>query len=285
MADYFPLISRAVAGLESNTAEARHALYERAREALVRRVEDEAVLEREGVALDSAIRQVEAGMPASKPIVHDEGVPTGFRDPTRLTRVLQVLLAALLVLTAALLVSSLLQYQLLQSSFTQTEADANDMRQRIVDGIYLVTIVATTVAFGCWIYRANGNARALGAAGMQFTPGWSVGWYFIPVAYFWKPFQAMREIWKASKNPARWQSERTDPILGWWWFGWITSNLLGQLDFTMSMAAHDLPSFSAASVIGVVDAAFGVFSTALALVLITRLSRMQVARHVSGVFT
>ena len=35
MADYYPLISKAVAGLEKSTGEGRRALYERARKALV----------------------------------------------------------------------------------------------------------------------------------------------------------------------------------------------------------------------------------------------------------
>ena len=35
MADYYPLVAKAVAGLEKNTGEGRRALYERARTALV----------------------------------------------------------------------------------------------------------------------------------------------------------------------------------------------------------------------------------------------------------
>jgi hypothetical protein len=66
MADYFPLISRAVAGLTNNTGENRRALYERARTALVnqlRSVEsalNESDITRERLALEESIRKVEA---------------------------------------------------------------------------------------------------------------------------------------------------------------------------------------------------------------------------------
>jgi hypothetical protein len=65
MADYYPLIARAVGGLDSNTGENRRALYERARAALVaqlRGVEpplDEDEITRERLALEEAIRRVE----------------------------------------------------------------------------------------------------------------------------------------------------------------------------------------------------------------------------------
>jgi hypothetical protein len=66
MADYQPLIQRAIAGLDRNTGEARRALYERARTALVAQLRgvkpplQEAEITRERLALEEAIRKVEA---------------------------------------------------------------------------------------------------------------------------------------------------------------------------------------------------------------------------------
>src|ERR1700754_703935 len=66
MADYHPLIARAVAGLEKNTGDARRALYERARTALVAQLRgvtpslSESDVTRERLPLEEAIRKVEA---------------------------------------------------------------------------------------------------------------------------------------------------------------------------------------------------------------------------------
>ena len=66
MADYHPLIARAVTGLEKNTGENRRALYERARVALVAQLRgvvpalDESEITRERLSLEEAIRKVEA---------------------------------------------------------------------------------------------------------------------------------------------------------------------------------------------------------------------------------
>jgi len=66
MADYYPLIARAVAGLEKNTGDARRALYERARTALVAQLRSvnpplsENDVTRERLALEESIRKVEA---------------------------------------------------------------------------------------------------------------------------------------------------------------------------------------------------------------------------------
>ena len=66
MTDYHPLIARAVEGLDRSTGEARRALYERARNALVAQLRSnqpallEADITKERLALEEAIRKVEA---------------------------------------------------------------------------------------------------------------------------------------------------------------------------------------------------------------------------------
>ena len=66
MADYYPLIARAIEGLPTQTPEARRAVYDRARTALVAQLRSldpplsDEELQRESTSLDSAIARVEA---------------------------------------------------------------------------------------------------------------------------------------------------------------------------------------------------------------------------------
>ena len=68
MADYYPLLAKAVAGLPESTAESRRAIYERARKALLgqlRKIDPpiaEADIAREDSALDERHGQVEGGL-------------------------------------------------------------------------------------------------------------------------------------------------------------------------------------------------------------------------------
>src|SRR5512140_1680944 len=67
MADYYPLIARAIAGLDpSAPGESRRALYERARTALIAQLRSvqpplsESEITRERLSLEEAVRKVEA---------------------------------------------------------------------------------------------------------------------------------------------------------------------------------------------------------------------------------
>lgn len=92
-----------------------------------------------------------------------------------------------------------------------------------------VMSIVTAIVFLIWRYRVQKNLRGpLGVVGLDFTPGWSVGWWFVPIANFWKPKQAMNEAWLASdpQQPAGtrgWAGRKVDPLLSWWWGCWMLS--------------------------------------------------------------
>ncbi len=125
------------------------------------------------------------------------------KDATTLTRFLKVMLwlsmgvAALGVLTEAA--------SLIPGNAASTGLDGWRLLAAISALLTLLAFIATSVPFLMWIHRANRNARALGAQDMRFTPGWSVGWFFVPLLSLWKPYQAMKEIWRASQDPHTWQ--------------------------------------------------------------------------------
>ncbi len=76
MADYYPLLSKAVAGLDPGTPEARQSIYDRARMALTRQMASmdpqvaQAVIDREIAALDAVVQRIErevAGLDPEEP--------------------------------------------------------------------------------------------------------------------------------------------------------------------------------------------------------------------------
>ena len=164
-----------------------------------------------------------AGSPASTGPVGAGRLPSGFVDPLLRTRVLQIALGVFFCLCAARFVSNLMQMQLLDGfsngPFDTDAARSNDFRQRFISILGPARLFRERHRVLGVDVRVAKNVRALGATGLEFTPGWAVGWFFVPIAGFFKPFQAMREIWKASKNPLRWQEEATGSVVGWWWFG------------------------------------------------------------------
>jgi len=152
------------------------------------------------------------------------------------------------------------------------DGEASDQRQGIVGIAYLIVFVVSGFFILRWIHRANYNARQLGAENMKFTPGWSVGYYFIPILMLWKPYQAMKEIWKASKNPSNWESQETSGILPIWWTLWLISNFLGQAIFRFSMHAEELQELINLNIITQIS---NTIDIPLALVLLTIVNRIH----------
>lgn len=93
--------------------------------------------------------------------------------------------------------------------------------------------IFTWVMFLVWTHLAAKNVRAFGQEGLEYTPGWAVGWWFIPVASMWKPFDAMREIWRASDPETvgrgaskSWRESVVPGVLTAWWIVYVANGVI-----------------------------------------------------------
>ncbi len=210
-----------------------------------------------------------------------------FRNTSSLTRWVKWILYAHISISAIAVGSGLMEYRLL-SDFKEgvyesqelaiTAGEANDTRQQIVGITQMLIFLISGVLILRWIYFANFNARRLGAREMEFTPAWAVGWYFIPIANLWKPYQAMKEIWQTSSHPASWKQQAVSSLLPWWWFFWLVSGALGNASFRLALKANEMDELILSNIITQLSDISEIPISLLLLGIVTRVHEMQMTR-------
>jgi hypothetical protein len=205
------------------------------------------------------------------------------KDPSGLTRWLKYLLVANVFVLLAAIWSGWEEIQLLHDIssgrlISESQAGAVDFQQTVLGVTQFFLFVVTGIFFLSWIYRANCNVRRLGARGMKFSPGWSVGYFFIPVLNFWKPYQAMKEIWKASSDPKNWATQSVGLVLGLWWTLWIVSSILGHAAFRTSIQAKMVNEIILSSQLTFVSDLISVPLCLVAIYIISRIYQMQMEK-------
>jgi len=152
-------------------------------------------------------------------------------------RLLKFLLAGGFVLVAAVLIGEIAELGgLLAIDDVIHLSSAAGLYLGVIVLDFLVSIT-TIVIFSMWIYRAAANIVAAEVHGFAYTPGWAVGWYFIPFANLFKPFAAMRQIWNASHGERNERLDHANGLLALWWGTWILSNIAANISFRLTFNA------------------------------------------------
>ena len=156
--------------------------------------------------------------------------------------------------------------------------------------IYLLrfpTYTLTAVLFLVWLHRAHSNLEALEASNLQFTPGWAIGWWFVPFANLVKPFQVVREVWWDSDpeidNEPVFLSEslRSAPTyMGVWWATWLLSNIAANI----TSRVYDPDTMSNVEVGGllfIITGVLSVIAAVLAIMVVKDITQRQELRSAS----
>jgi hypothetical protein len=136
-----------------------------------------------------------------------------------------------------------------------------------IASVSIIFLIVCGILFFVWSYQAMSVAHELTPT-LTISPGWSIGWYFVPIATLWKPYEAMREIWAGSASDN--ETAAHAPLIGWWWAAWIVRGILGGV---AGVFVRESPEFSLMCVIAATTS--GVAAAVLLTMIIGRVNRMQ----------
>ncbi len=163
------------------------------------------------------------------------------------------------------------------------QTEANDRRQQLIGyaeiGLYIICLIA----FLIWIHGANSQARRLGALGMKFTPGWSVGWFFVPFANLWQPYRVVREIWRASAAPQNWATQPSSPLIGFWWALWVGTNIYSYSLLRFAMNTDTVEGFQSLDIFRIVGNGLNIVLCLLTIILVRRIWVLQTAERIQSI--
>lgn len=73
----------------------------------------------------------------------------------------------------------------------------------LVDQIEIISaalLLLSIIPFMMWVYRAYFNLDHVKQKGLNVTPGWAVGWFFIPFANLYYDVLVLNDIFKGTKH-------------------------------------------------------------------------------------
>jgi len=192
------------------------------------------------------------------------------------------LLLLTMVIAAVAFWAEYQQYQLIDSikhgtKITMAEARANDQRVRVVVLSYLTVLVIDVVFFMMWIHRVYRNLNSFPGPRSEYTPGWAVGYYFIPFLNLARGYQVMREIFEKSR-PQR-LATRSISIVAVWWALWLLTGFIARLaSIATDPNAEKLDKLLSATRQSMINHAVVWLPAIVAIIMVWQIDRMQQER-------
>jgi hypothetical protein len=116
-----------------------------------------------------------------------------------------------------------------------------------IQSLSFLLSIATIVMWLIWQHRAQSNLFARRVPGLRYTPGWCVGWWFVPFANVVVPYLCVRELFGRAGVPAHEGGARRDARVGGWWAAYLGSTVLGLIG-AAPIFAEIVRSFDVASI-------------------------------------
>ena len=174
-------------------------------------------------------------------------------NSSTITRLVKYCLFSIMAMCVVDAISNQMQIILLNEYFVKNiHSDAsfevlfkrNNFRVWIVRTIFLIIIFSSYFIIGRWFYVSAKINHLSSKKDLQFTPGWSVGWYFIPGANFIMPYRSLKETFQASFDREDWQNQKVPYDLPLWWGAFLISYSFRDIASTLFIGVDEIDKYT-----------------------------------------
>ena len=179
-----------------------------------------------------------------------------------ITKSVKFCLYGLMILCVIKILSNFMQINLMNDYFIKdlysedvfgVLADKNDSRVAIISGLYAILYFLSFFLIGRWFFLSSKINHLMGVKGLNISPGWSVGWYFIPFANLVMPYRSLKETFKASFNSEEWQNNRVPYDFPIWWATHLIGNVVSNVSLRMYLALDETFTYEQLNQISYID--------------------------------
>lgn len=207
-----------------------------------------------------------------------------YQSTHKRARLVRILLVVGAVLSVFALLFAVVEYSFgLMANFDEDAPEP----AAIVIGLFVIGIallefavyVATVVLFLMWLYRSHKNLEAFGVPKreIEYSSGWAVGSFFVPIVMLIIPYRAVREVWRKSvPNQSSMFRDLSPPaIFPLWWTAWLVAGFANQIYLRM-MFRTDLSPESDLT-LGVATSVLDIIAAVFAILVVTEIDKQQTA--------
>lgn len=130
-----------------------------------------------------------------------------------------------------------------------------------------------------WQYRVRKNADYIGTPCLGFSPGWVIGWWFVPIMNFFRPYQVMKELWQSNYHNVYEYSEsrnlEVSGLLGWWWGLFLIGGFFGNIAGGTYLRSDDIDTLIIGDWFDIGSSVILIVAAVFAIVLIREISDFQ----------
>lgn len=195
--------------------------------------------------------------------------------------------------TGVAIVHDVVQIQVVQGILDgilldRDEIEAVDQRQLIIGITQIVLWLGWMIAYLRWNWRAYRNLASFNAVALQHTAGWAAASYFVPILSYFRPYQIMREMWKAS-DPAHveteetgglaWMRSSTSMLIVWWWSAFVLAQLAAGAMLRAGRMVETAEGYLGLSWGMLISDIFELLAVALSVLMVRAITSMQTEKR------